>query len=116
MYGVIRFAPGATVVPDLDGKWFEVDRLAAITADPATLVANATNLYERRGDGVFAKVFLVEPTEPVEMVSARELRSLRKDADWLGWLEAAGVDNWQGIDYARELRRNDRRSRMGDPL
>lgn len=29
---------------------------------------------------------------------------LEERADWLGWLEAAGVDNWPGIDVAREMR------------
>jgi hypothetical protein len=30
---------------------------------------------------------------------------LLKDSDWLGCLEAAGVDNWQGIDMAHEMHR-----------
>ncbi|MFE4796173.1 hypothetical protein ACFRFL_13915 [Streptomyces sp. NPDC056708] len=29
---------------------------------------------------------------------------LEERSNWLGCLEAAGVDNWQGIDVARELR------------
>lgn len=35
------------------------------------------------------------------------INALEKDSAWLGCLEAAGVDNWDGYDYARELRRND---------
>ena len=33
------------------------------------------------------------------------IESLEKDSDWLGCLEAAGVDNWQGIDGAAEMYR-----------
>lgn len=29
---------------------------------------------------------------------------LCKDSEWLGFLEAAGVDNWDGFDEARQLR------------
>ena len=28
---------------------------------------------------------------------------LMKDSEWLGCLEAAGVDNWQGIDEAYRM-------------
>lgn len=34
-----------------------------------------------------------------------KVASMEKDVAWLGDLEEAGVDNWQGIDYARDLRR-----------
>ncbi|MGW8988696.1 hypothetical protein ACWGRF_01975 [Streptomyces zhihengii] len=36
------------------------------------------------------------------------ITELEKRAEWLGYLEAAGVDNWPGIDTAREIRDNDR--------
>ena len=49
-------------------------------------------------------------------IGAKELAALKRDSEWLAYLESAGVDNWPGIDYARELRRNDRRERMGEPL
>ncbi|MFF4179647.1 hypothetical protein [Streptomyces sp. NPDC001750] len=29
---------------------------------------------------------------------------LEKRSNWLGWMEAAGVDNWSGIDTARQMR------------
>jgi hypothetical protein len=46
----------------------------------------------------------IEPGgEDVEKLRA-ELAELRERDRWLSALEAAGVDNWQGIDYARELR------------
>lgn len=50
------------------------------------------------------------------LISAKELAGLRRDSEWLGYLEAAGVDNWSGIDHAHELRREDRKERMGEPL
>ena len=31
------------------------------------------------------------------------LQRLRERDDWLSCLEAAGVDNWTGIEYAQEL-------------
>lgn len=36
-------------------------------------------------------------------ISKKEYDSLIKRVDWLKCLEAAGVDNWEGYDYAREL-------------
>ena len=35
---------------------------------------------------------------------ADEIERLRKRLKWLDCLEAAGVDNWEGIDYAHELK------------
>jgi hypothetical protein len=57
-------------------------------------------------------------TDDDEMVtiSAKELKQLRRDSEWLLCLEDAGVDNWPGIDNARETRRERLRARMGDPL
>lgn len=34
----------------------------------------------------------------------KELESLVEDSEWLSCLEAAGVDNWGGIDHAHSLR------------
>lgn len=34
-----------------------------------------------------------------------KVASMQKDVDWLGDLENAGVDNWPGIDFAHELKR-----------
>lgn len=47
-----------------------------------------------------------ETAELVKMalVPEAELESLRKDAAWLSCLEDAGVDNWQGIGFAYDLR------------
>ena len=36
-------------------------------------------------------------------ISKTEYESLVEDRNWLYALENAGVDNWNGIDYAREL-------------
>jgi metal-dependent HD superfamily phosphatase/phosphodiesterase len=34
---------------------------------------------------------------------------LLKDSEWLSYLEAAGVDNWDGFDYAFEMREEARK-------
>jgi hypothetical protein len=41
-----------------------------------------------------------------EMISIpkKEYERLRERDDWLQCLEAAGVDNWDGFDYAIEMR------------
>ena len=36
-------------------------------------------------------------------ISTAEYESLLEDSRWLTALENAGVDNWPGIDFAREL-------------
>jgi len=41
------------------------------------------------------------------LVDRQEFEQLRRDAEWLRYLEAAGVDNWDGIEYAQKLRRDD---------
>ena len=38
-------------------------------------------------------------------ISLKEYNSLIEDSNWLSCLEQAGVDNWQGIDYAYDLKR-----------
>jgi len=38
-------------------------------------------------------------------ITKKEYDSLVKDSNWLSCLENAGVDNWGGCDYARELYR-----------
>ena len=42
----------------------------------------------------------------VEMVTIpkSEYDALLKRDDWLSWLEAAGVDNWDGIEEAMQMR------------
>ena len=36
-------------------------------------------------------------------IDKKEYESLLEDSKWLRALENAGVDNWEGIDFAREL-------------
>jgi hypothetical protein len=43
--------------------------------------------------------------EETVTISKKEYESLKEDARWLQCLENAGVDNWQGIDYAYDLKR-----------
>ena len=46
-----------------------------------------------------------------EMVTIKksEYDQLLKDSDWLACLEAAGVDNWEGYDYAREIQQEEQK-------
>ena len=37
------------------------------------------------------------------VITKEEYASLKEDSRWLQALENAGVDNWPGIDFAREL-------------
>lgn len=48
--------------------------------------------------------------DEVEMITIpkKEYDSLVEDSDWLSCLESAGVDNWGGIDYAYELKEEDK--------
>lgn len=43
--------------------------------------------------------------------------AIQERLDWLDCLESAGVDNWSGIDYAREmLTREEDESESGDDI
>ena len=46
--------------------------------------------------------------ETVRITLSEYERLLERD-EWLGYLEAGGVDNWQGIEFAVELRNADRK-------
>ncbi len=41
--------------------------------------------------------------EDVVTITKDEYNKLKKDSDFLGCLVAAGVDNWEGYDYANEM-------------
>jgi hypothetical protein len=45
--------------------------------------------------------------EMMIMVDLKEYEQLVRDAEWLRYLEDAGVDNWIGIDFAHELAERD---------
>lgn len=36
-------------------------------------------------------------------IKEEDLRDLEEKANWLECLEAAGVDNWEGYDFARDI-------------
>lgn len=40
-------------------------------------------------------------------IPLKEYMSLKRRSDWLDCLESAGVDNWNGIDYAYEIWREE---------
>ena len=48
------------------------------------------------------------PGDNTVTIGADELHDLRQEAGKLRALEAAGVDNWSGYDYAMQLWREDR--------
>jgi len=52
------------------------------------------------------KVINAEPQKFVR-VTVEEYKQLVDKSVWLGCLEAAGVDNWEGYGYARELLADD---------
>jgi hypothetical protein len=45
--------------------------------------------------------------EETVTISKKEYDSLLEDRKWLQALESAGVNNWEGYDYARELMNED---------
>lgn len=45
--------------------------------------------------------------EETVTISKEEYESLLQDRKWLEALEGAGVDNWEGYDYAREIYNGD---------
>jgi hypothetical protein len=45
--------------------------------------------------------------EETVTISKKEYESLKEDALWLRYLERAGVDNWEGISYAYEIKRRE---------
>lgn len=46
-------------------------------------------------------------TEETITISKERYANMVKRLDWLSCLEAAGVDNWEGISYAYELLEED---------
>jgi hypothetical protein len=48
------------------------------------------------------------PDDEKVTITKAEYDSLKDDADWLTCLEAAGVDNWDGYEVARDIQRDGR--------
>ena len=48
-----------------------------------------------------------KPAKEMVTITKAEYDRLLKDSMWLGYLGAAGVDNWQGIDEAIRMRREE---------
>ncbi len=42
--------------------------------------------------------------EEMITITKKEYDQLQKDSEWLSYLEAAGVDNWDGLDEAIRMR------------
>ena len=51
--------------------------------------------------------FMVNNMEETVTISKKEYESLLKDSKKLSALEAAGVNNWDGYDYAIEMMNED---------
>lgn len=49
--------------------------------------------------------FIANKDEVKQMVEKHfnYVEGLEEDSEWLSCLESAGVDNWSGYDYAREM-------------
>ena len=63
---------------------------AKTAPEPRVVAADAVDLPQKGADD--------GPT-----FTKDEYESLKEDVEWLRCLEAAGVDNWDGIDYASDL-------------
>jgi hypothetical protein len=50
-------------------------------------------------------------SEETVTITKKAYDQLIKRDEWLGYLEAAGVDNWQGIDDAYQMRQDDEEAR-----
>lgn len=49
------------------------------------------------------KIIIQVLGEPLAQPYIKYLNGLEKDSDFLSCLQSAGVDNWNGYDYAVEL-------------
>lgn len=47
---------------------------------------------------------MTNPISETVAISRAEYERLQERDEWLGWLEAAGVDNWDGMDEAIAMR------------
>lgn len=45
--------------------------------------------------------------EEMITITKKEYDRLKEDSEWLDCLEQAGVDNWDGIDNAMEIKREE---------
>lgn len=58
------------------------------------------------GGGNYLEVLAKEKEETVT-ISKKEYESLLDDSEWRCAMEAAGVDNWEGYDFALKLLNED---------
>jgi hypothetical protein len=47
--------------------------------------------------------------EEMVTITKKEYDQLLEDAEWLNYLEVAGVHNWEGFSYAAELQLEDQK-------
>jgi BMFP domain-containing protein YqiC len=95
--GVIHEVPGVT----MQGR-AAYTRLT-VPDEGKTAIAEAWRTGALALPGVSGPAAIEAGAEDVEKLRQRLAELEERDA-WLSALEAAGVDNWQGIDVAREMR------------
>ncbi|NRQ71973.1 hypothetical protein HQK17_28040 [Bacillus cereus] len=74
-------------------------------AEDKTFAGSIFHTGRQRDEYTFVDVDISEMkgVKDYVVISQSELEDLREDAHKLSCLEAAGVDNWSGYDYACEL-------------
>jgi chemosensory pili system protein ChpA (sensor histidine kinase/response regulator) len=83
----------------------ENDRIDAERAEAARIAAEQAAAAEAERQRI-ANTPAPQPVEMVTIPKAEYERLLERD-EWLSCLEAAGVDNWQGIDEAIQIRKEE---------
>lgn len=66
-------------------------------------IDHAYNEIKDRKGKVVNGVFVKEDSASLVTISKEELRQFQENEDWVQALEAAGVDNWDGIDTAIDI-------------
>lgn len=92
----------------------------ALTAETLDSLALRQEIMIDGIDVVITKLGLAPGKNGVKMtnetvtISKAEYDRMKKDSEWLGYLESAGVDNWPGYSEAGAMRRADRESDSGE--
>lgn len=50
---------------------------------------------------------MADDVQETVTITKKEYERLLEDSDWLSCLEQAGVDNWDGWDYAIDIKNGD---------
>lgn len=79
-----------------------------VAQDPYTVLVTGSNPVTptTQQENQMSVEKIAEAMDTVE-ITRKEYDRLVKDSEWLSCLEAAGVDNWEGYDYALEMLHED---------